>query len=147
MDDSTINALQFLTTILQNMGNADELPCSANIAPIPPTSSHPDPTYPPVPTLPAMLTFNVTSDKPFPPQSEPTISHAELPRVQLQHKLNAVCQQNTKNRLSKKSQALIVNKLMNIYDSTTGKKLTLQVLLQNPLTTDTWSKSASNEYG
>lgn len=36
---------------------------------------------------------------------------------------------------------------MHIYDSNTGKKLTLRALLQNPGTTATWSKSASNEYG
>ena len=51
------------------------------------------------------------------------------------------------NRLSQQAQALHMHKLMHIYNENTGKKLTLRALLQNPETTEIWSKSASNEYG
>ena len=40
-----------------------------------------------------------------------------------------------------------MHKMMHIYDANTGKKLTLRALLQNPDTTEIWSRSASNEYG
>ena len=72
---------------------------------------------------------------------------AQLPRVQLQQKLRNICHHHTNNRLSKKMKIALVKKLMHIYDQKTGKKLTLRALLQNPATRDTWSKSASNEYG
>ena len=43
------------------------------------------------------------------------------------------------NRLSQQAQTLHMHKLMHIYDKNTGKKLTLQALLQNPETTEMWS--------
>ena len=57
------------------------------------------------------------------------------------------CQTNAQiKRLPQRAQQRLYNILAHIFDKLTRKKLTLRQLLQNPETTDIWSKSASNEF-
>ena len=50
-------------------------------------------------------------------------------------------------RLPQKAQQRLYHNLTHIFDKLTGKKLTLRQLLQNPETTQIWSRSSSNKFG
>ena len=41
----------------------------------------------------------------------------------------------------------MINRLLHIYNKTTGKKETLKSLLNNQLTRSTWNRASSNKYG
>ena len=91
LDENTINALQFLTKLLQNMdpmesmSPSDKSSSTASSDPVtPPMQTAPSkiPRTPTIPTLPAMPAFNVTTSTSLAPNS-----NTELPRVHFQRKL------------------------------------------------------------
>lgn len=151
LDNQTLHALEFITTLLQKMTQVDspeDKPSSVQ-TPIPSTSasSSTKSTVPSIPTLPAVPAFQATTLPSATCLNLSSTTHAELPRVKLLKKLQVICHRHLANRTARNAQQILLHKVMHIYDSNTGKKLTLRALLQNPGTTATWSKSASNEYG
>ena len=147
INNDTTEALNFLCKLLKYMSQEHKtmpLAPSTNcltppILPIPPLSMSPNGTSHVPPS-----THDIPLKTPCPTAP---LSHADLPRVQLQRKLNQVCQRHKVNCSTKYSQTIHLRKIAHIYDSTTGKKLTLRALLRNPKSSKIWSKSASNEYG
>ncbi len=80
-----------------------------------------------------------------PPTGNASATQTDLPA--LRSRLHAACARLAYKRQSTYNKSTLLNKLLHIYDDTTGKKLTLRQLLQNPDTKDIWSKSSSNEFG
>ena len=77
-----------------------------------------------------------------------TASTLKLPNPSKKHHRPSIRQTHAQiKRLPQKVQQRLYHKLTHIFDKLTGKKLTLRQLLQNPETTQIWSRSSSNKFG
>ena len=75
------------------------------------------------------------------------VSTLKLPNKSKKHHRPSIHKTHVQiKQLPQKVQQLY-HKLTHIFDKITGKKLTLRQLLQNPETTQIWSRSSSNEFG
>ena len=155
IDDKTLQALEFITSLLQKMSPTLSDDTST------PTQGQ-DISQIPIPKLPAMPAFNISQEQVNDKHSmPPETNSATLPRVpqtqiknvtdtkreQLLFNLKNIFDKHLQHRTTKRAKLLMLKKVMHIYDDATGKRLSLRTLLQDPSTKDTWARSSSNEYG
>ena len=135
-DDQTFLAIQIIANMLHRMIPKPPLPIPRPVilqppkSTLPPNSIHPSNSH--------------VASHPIP------LPRVPLPRVIQKTKLHP--HSNLKRRANstvtvRPFARSFINRLLHIYNKTTGKKETLRSLLNNQRTRSTWTKAASNEYG
>ena len=142
ISQSNMEAIELLTTIIrcctptpiqiqENTTKKFPFTCTQETTTTPVTTS----------TMPTGPGFTSSND-----DVKDSTDKAQLPRVNTST-LRRICQLKAHCRMPKYTQQYYNKKIAHIFDKITGKKMTIRQLLQNPNTTEIWSKSASNEFG
>ena len=134
IDNNTLQALDFITKILQKMS-----PTQHDTSSLPPSQVQGTAQIL-IPKLPVMPAFHISKrtnplDETPPTNHDPvalprvpkapTVNPTNTPRETLIKTLQAICQRHLHDRTSQRNKNIMLKKLLHIYDEATGKSLTL----------------------
>ena len=142
-NNQTVMAIQIIANMLHRLIPKPALP--------PPKPFVLSPTIPNI-SLPSQINQNVPLPRvvlpsPKVPSFPPNVHPFKSPSTIKPHP-HTILKQRANNSVSlSSSTSKIINRLLHIYNKTTGKKETLRSLLNNQQTKETWAKAARNEYG